>query len=179
MTLSYLYAKILYKGVIKMKLNALEKSKFNSAVKRINEQLRVSKLKGWEGLTDDIQNFLLPYQTTEKGNLSQSIKYYDQYDIDKIIKYSHGEFYIPKHKEELIENFGDLGEEKLKEYSSTLPRYKEKFNEYISQYYSLMLDKFSTVLFEKEKISYPQLYEMVDYVDNHKHPSQRNITLQE
>lgn len=162
-----------------MKLSALEKSKFNSAVKRINEQLRVSKLKGWEGLTDEIQNFLLPYQTTEKGNLSQSIKYYDQYDINKIIKYSHGEFYIPKHKEELIENFGDLEEEKLKEYSSTLPIYKEKFNEYITQYYDLLSDKFGTVLYEKGKLSYPQMYEMVDYIDSIKHPSKRNITLQE
>lgn len=162
-----------------MKLSQLEKARFNSAVKRINTQLRDSISKGWEGLTEDIRNFLLPYQTTKKNYLSQSTKYYDKYDIDRILKYSNGEFYISTHKEELIENFGDLGEEKLKEYSSTLPRYKEKFNEYITQYYSLMLDKFSTVLFEKGKLSYHQLYEMVDYVDNHKQPSQRRITLKE
>lgn len=164
-----------------MKLSALEKARFNSAVKRINTQIRDSKLKGWEGLTDEIENFFLPYQTTQKGYLSQSTKYYDQYDIDRIIKYSRGEFYISTHKEELIENFGDLKEEELKEYSSTLPKYKEKFNEYITQYYSLMLDKFSTVLFEKGKLSYPQMYKMVDYIDNNnnKQPSHRRITLQE
>lgn len=162
-----------------MKLSALEKSKFNSAVKRINEQLRVSKLKGWEGLTDEIQNFLLPYQTTEKGNLSQSIKYYDQYDINKIIKYSRGEFYIPKHKQALIDNFGDLEEEELKEYSSTLPTYKEKFNDYMTEFYGVMLDNYSTELYEKGKLTYPQIYEMVDYMDAKKHPSHRQITLQE
>lgn len=162
-----------------MKLGTLEKAQFNSAVKRINTQLRDARSKGWEGLSDEIQNFLLPYQTTEKGYLSQSTKYYDKYDINRIMKYSRGEFYISSHKEELKENFGDLPEEELKEYSASLPNYKSKFNEYIAQYYTLLMDKFSFELNDRGKLTYKQIYEMVDYIDNLKKTSKREVTLEE
>lgn len=162
-----------------MKLTTSQKARFNSAVKRINTQLRDAKLKGWKGLADEIQNFLLPYQTTDSGYLSQSTKYYDKYDIYRIIKYSRGEFYITKHKEELIENFGDLTEEELKEYSASLPEYKSKFNEYIAQYYTILMDKFSFELNDRGKLTYKQIYEMVDYIDNLKKTSKREVTLEE
>lgn len=162
-----------------MKLTTLEKAKFNSAVKRINTQLRDARSKGWEGLAEEIENFLLPYQTTNKGYLSQSTKYYDKYDINRIMKYSSGEFYITTHKEELKENFGDLTEEELKEYSSSLPEYKAKFNEYIAQYYTILMDKFSFELNDRGKLTYKQIYEMVDYIDNLKKTSKREVTLEE
>ena len=162
-----------------MKLGKLQKAKFNSAVKRINTQLRDAQVKGWDGLADEIHNFLLPYQTTDKGYLSQSTKYYDKYDIERIIKYSRGEFYISKHKEELKENFGDLPEDELKEYSASLPEYKAKFNDYIAQYYIILMDKFSFELNDRGKLSYKQIYEMVDYIDNLKKTSKREVTLEE
>lgn len=162
-----------------MKLGKLEKARFNSAVKRLNTQLRDARAKGWEGLAEEIENFLLPYQTTEKGYLSQSTKYYDKYDINRIMKYSSGEFYITTHKEELKENFGDLTEEELKAYSASLPEYKAKFNEYIAQYYTILMDKFSFELNDRGKLTYKQIYEMVDYIDNLKKTSKREVTLEE
>lgn len=165
-----------------MKLGIAEKSKFNSAVKRLNTQLRDARRKGWEGLAEEIENFFLPYQTTEKGYLSQSTKYYDKYDIARIMKYSRGEFYITTHKEELIENFGDLTEEKLKAYSASLPEYKSKFNEYIAQYYTILMDKFSFELNDRGKLTYKQIYEMVDYIDNEylkNRNTKRNVTFME
>lgn len=162
-----------------MKLGKLEKARFNSAVKRLNTQLRDARSKGWEGLAEEIENFLLPYKTTRKGYLSQSTTYYDKYDIDRILKYSQGEFYISTHKEILKENFGYLTEDELKEYSASLPEYKSKFNEYIAQYYTILMDEFSFELNDRGKLSYKQIYEMVDYIDNLKKTSKREATLKE
>ena len=162
-----------------MKLGKLEKARFNSAVKRLNTQLRDARDKGWVGLAEEIENFLLPYQTTKKGYLSQSTKYYDKYDINRIMKYSNGEFYITSHKEELKENFGDLSDEELKEYSSRLPEYKNKFSEYISLYYNLLLDKYGDKLFESGKLTYSDIFEMVEYIDKNNSTSNRNITFME
>ena len=166
-----------------MKLGLLEKSRFNSAVKRLNTQLRDARAKGWEGLAEEIENFLLPYQTTDSGYLSQSTKYYDKYDIDRIMKYSRGEYYITTHKEELKENFGDLSDEELKEYSASLSEYKEKFNEYISVYYLILMDEFGDVLNAPEKLSYRDIYQMVDFIDNLKAGkggnTKRNVTFEE
>ena len=163
-----------------MKLGIAEKSKFNSAVKRLNTQLRDARSKGWVGLAEEIENFFLPYQTTKSGYLSQSTKYYDKYDIARIMKYSKGEFYITTHKEELKENFGDLTEEELKAYSASLSEYKSKFNEYIAQYYTILTDKFSFELNDRGKLTYKQIYEMVDYIDNLKGGNtKRNVTFME
>ena len=166
-----------------MKLGLAEKSKFNSAVKRINTQLRDARRKGWEGLVEEIENFFLPYQTTDNGYLSQSTKYYDKYDINRIMKYSRGEFYITTHKEELKENFGDLTEEELKAYSASLSEYKSKFNEYISVYYLILIDEFGDVLNAPEKLSYRDIYQMVDFIDNLKTGkggnTKRNVTFEE
>ena len=163
-----------------MKLGKLEKARFNSAVKRLNTQLRDARSKGWEGLAEEIENFLLPYQTTDSGYLSQSTKYYDKYDINRIMKYSSGEFYITTHKEELKENFGDLSDEELKAYSASLPEYKSKFNEYIAHYYTILMDKFSFELNDRGKLTYKQIYEMVDYIDNLKGGNtKRNVTFEE
>ena len=166
-----------------MKLGKVEKARFNSAVKRLNTQLRDARRKGWEGLAEEIENFFLPYQTTEKGYLSQSTKYYDKYDINRIMKYSNGEFYITTHKEELRDNFGDLSDEELKEYSASLSTYKEKFNEYISVYYLILMDEFGDVLNAPEKLSYRDIYQMVDFIDNLKAGkggnTKRNVTFEE
>ena len=162
-----------------MKLGKLEKARFNSAVKRLNTQLRDARSKGWEGLAEEIENFLLPYQTTKKGYLSQSTKYYDKYDINRIMKYSNGEFYITSHKEELKENFGDLSDEELKEYSSMLTKYKNKFSEYISRYYNSLLEKYGDKLFESGKLTYSDIFEMVDYIDKNNSTTNRNITFME
>ena len=162
-----------------MKLGLAEKSKFNSAVKRLNTQLRAARSKGWEGLAEEIENFFLPYQTTDSGYLSQSTKYYDKYDIDRIMKYSRGEYYINSHKEELKENFGDLSDNELKEYSAMLPKYKNKFSEYISRYYNLLLDKYGDKLFESGKLTYSDIFEMVDYIDKNNSKTNRNITFEE
>lgn len=163
-----------------MKLGKVEKARFNSAVKRLNTQLRDARSKGWEGLAEEIENFFLPYQTTEKGYLSQSTKYYDKYDINRIMKYSSGEFYITTHKEELRDNFGDLRDEELKEYSASLSSYKEKFNEYISVYYLILMDEFGDVLNAPEKLSYRDIYQMVDFIDNLKDGNtKRNVTFEE
>lgn len=162
-----------------MKLGIAEKSKFNSAVKRLNTQLRDARSKGWEGLAEEIENFFLPYQTTKKGYLSQSTKNYDKYDINRIMKYSRGEFYITQHKEELKENFGELSDEELKEYSAMLPNYKNKFSEYISRYYNSLLEKYGDKLFESSKLTYSDIFEMVDYIDKNKSTTNRNITFME
>ena len=162
-----------------MKLGLAEKSKFNSAVKRLNTQLRDARSKGWEGLAEEIENFLLPYKTTDKGYLSQSTKYYDKYDIARIMKYSRGEFYITNHKEELKENFGDLTEEELKAYSASLPEYKSKFSEYISRYYNSLLEKYGDKLYESGKLTYSDIFEMVDYIDKNNSQTNRNITFME
>ena len=162
-----------------MKLGKLEKARFNSAVKRLNTQLRDARSKGWEGLAKEIENFLLPYQTTDKGYLSQSTKYYDNYDINRIMKYSNGEFYITSHKEELKENFGELSDDELKEYSTMLPNYKNKFSEYISQYYNSLLEKYGDKLFESGKLTYSDIFEMVDYIDKTNSKTNRNITFME
>ena len=164
-----------------MKLGKVEKARFNSAVKRLNTQLRDARSKGWEGLVEEIENFFLPYQTTEKGYLSQSTKYYDKYDINRIMKYSNGEFYITTHKEELRDNFGDISEDELKKYSASLSSYKEKFNEYISVYYLILMDEFGDVLNAPEKLSYRDIYQMVDFIDNLKAGKQtkRNVTFEE
>ena len=162
-----------------MKLGIAEKSKFNSAVKRLNTQLRDARSKGWVGLAEEIENFFLPYQTTKSGYLSQSTKYYDKYDIARIMKYSKGEFYITTHKEELKENFGELSDEELKEYSSMLPNYKNKFSEYISRYYNSLLEKYGDKLFESGKLTYSDIFEMVDYIDKNNSTTNRNITFME
>ena len=165
-----------------MKLGIAEKSKFNSAVKRLNTQLRDARAKGWEGLAEEIENFFLPYQTTKSGYLSQSTKYYDKYDINRIMKYSKGEFYITTHKEELRYNFGDISEDELKKYSASLSTYKEKFNEYISVYYIILMDEFGDVLNAPEKLSYRDIYQMVDFVDNlkaGKGGNKRKVTFEE
>ena len=162
-----------------MKLGLAEKSKFNSAVKRLNTQLRAARSKGWEGLAEEIENFFLPYQTTDSGYLSQSTKYYDKYDIDRIMKYSRGEYYITTHKEELKENFGDLSDDELKEYSAMLPNYKNKFSEYISRYYNSLLEKYGDKLFESGKLTYSDIFEMVDYIDKNNSKTNRNITFME
>ena len=162
-----------------MKLGKLEKARFNSAVKRLKTQLRDARSKGWEGLAEEIENFLLPYQTTDKGYLSQSTKYYDKYDINRIMKYSRGEFYITSHKEELKENFGDLTEEELKAYSASLPKYKSKFSEYISRYYNSLLEKYGDKLYESGKLTYSDIFEMVDYIDKNNSTTSRNITFME
>ena len=162
-----------------MKLGKLEKARFNSAVKRLNTQLRDARSKGWKGLVEEIESFLLPYQTTGKGYLSQLTKYYDKYDINRIMKYSNGEFYITSHKEELKENFGELSDEELKEYSSMLPNYKNKFSEYISRYYNSLLEKYGDKVFESGKLTYSDIFEMVDYINKNNSTTNRNITFME
>ena len=163
-----------------MKLGLLEKSIFTSAVKRLNTQLRTANSQGWDGLSSEIESFFLPYKTTDKGYLSQSTDYYDKYDIDRIIKYSKGEYYIPKHKEELKENFGELSNKELKKYSSLLPQYKNKFSEYISRYYNSLLDKYGDRLYDSGKLTYSDIFEMVEFIDqNNTTTNNRNITFRE
>ena len=78
------------------------------------------------------------------------------------------------------ENFCDLSEEELKAYSASLSEYKSKFSEYIAQYYTILMDKFSFELNDRGKLTYKQIFEMVDYIDNLKGGNtKRNVTFEE
>ena len=77
------------------------------------------------------------------------------------------------------ENFGELSDDELKEYSSMLPDYKNKFSEYISRYYNSLLEKYGDKLFESGKLTYSDIFEMVDYIDKNNSTTNRNITFME
>ena len=74
---------------------------------------------------------------------------------------------------------GDLSDDELKEYSSMLPNYKNKFSEYISRYYNSLLDKYGDKLFESGKLTYSDIFEMVDYIDKNNSTTNRNISFME